>query len=421
MFCKFLEKKEKTDKPQRSRPSRWQDPDPEEEKVKLATLQLGFLQKDQDMRIFGYALFARFGEYFVLPYHLNILNIYSNGDIDMRTLPPQMTLQVNQPNLLLTQIQLQQQQIQQLQQQIPQQANMQQAHQKLDLEQYQRDAGFLTPFQDNNTKKDVDIRNQFDIQQSTTNIKETDLIKDVDSRSDFKDVDIRHYSSSMSNETEDDNNADEPALQIVMDDESDQKPEHEDDNNDNNEQDNAADNIPANMPKTQRDLFLRIQAQQKENTLENQEKDNSDNEESNVDWYSDDEDEQKLTIKVDDEKELEKPASPQQQQQLPQQIKPQEIVDKLGDLSKLDISAEVTKLLSSINQNKEIKSRDPRQSADKSNVNDPRLRRPSSDRKIEKISIYEQGLTSRDVDLRDESDTDLRANYDTDLRSGKYL
>lgn len=362
----------------------------------MAALQLGLFQKDQDMRI------------------------CSNGDIDMRTLPPQMTLQVNQPNLLLTQLQ-------QLQQQIPQQAAIQQQiQQKLDLEQYKRDAGFLAP-------KDVDIRNQFDIQQGTANVKEMEPaknvdprgiykdfdsrneFKDVDSRSDYKDIDIRHYSSSMSNETEDDNNADEPALQIVMDDECDQKQEHDDDRN--VQHDDATNNIPANLPKMQRDLYLRIQAQQKENTLEKQQKDASDNEESNVDWYSDDEDDQKLTIKMDDDKEMDnKPASPPQ----PQQIKPQEIVDKLGDLSKLDISAEVTKLLSSINnQNKELKSRDPRQAADKSVVNDPRIRRPSMEKKVEKISIYEQGLTSKDVDLREESDTDLRANYDTDLRSGK--
>lgn len=143
----------------------------------------------------------------------------------------------------------------------------------------------------------------------------------------------------------------------------------------------------------------------------------------------------------------------------PPTIKPVEVIDKLGDLSKIDISAEVTKLLTSIksnNQNAAAKAasastdvknpRDPRQAQSlgaeppAATSTDPRKartdRRESGSSIYEqgymnaehKLTIYEQGSLSRskvDVDLRNldsiGKDLDMRsaASYgDTDLRAG---
>lgn len=122
-------------------------------------------------------------------------------------------------------------------------------------------------------------------------------------------------------------------------------------------------------------------------------------------------------------------------------IKPVEVMEKLGDLSKIDISEEVTKLLSSISQStteqKELKiPRDPRQAAtatmaqttadsQKSTIADPRRTRISSSdekKKPEKVSIYEQGSISV-TEKTSNKDVDLRGVVfgDTDLRSGTYL
>lgn len=147
----------------------------------------------------------------------------------------------------------------------------------------------------------------------------------------------------------------------------------------------------------------------------------------------------------------------------PPTIKPVEVIDKLGDLSKIDISAEVTKLLSSIKSNQlaqnpttqvtttpsETKNpRDPRQAHSISETvtnSDPRTRSGKADKKEpgttiyeqgyinpdHKVSIYEQGLLNRniagkDVDLRNldglPKDLDMRSVSpfgDTDLRPGK--
>lgn len=149
----------------------------------------------------------------------------------------------------------------------------------------------------------------------------------------------------------------------------------------------------------------------------------------------------------------------------PAVIKPVEVIEKLGDLSKIDISDAVTKLLSSINQTttntittntttqqqntpstSTIIPRDPRQQPQNNNnnnsedsnktilINDPRKARlltlgsPTTGVKsTERLSIYEQGGLSvaemnRDIDLRMvEKDLDLRnPNFgDLDLRSGK--
>lgn len=199
-----------------------------------------------------------------------------------------------------------------------------------------------------------------------------------------------------------------------------------------------------NLPKRQRELFMRIQAQQKENLLEEHRNDRSDSEQSNIDWYSDDSNEGRLTIKCDEdlkEKEEDTPSTA-----TATTIKPAEMVEKLGDLSKINISEEVTKLLSSMRQSntavsqpasKEAsKPRDPRQVSATTSEEvkpvrvDPRkARQPSTEEKPrpEKISIYEQGSidvesAGRDIDLRSiDKDLDLRPNFgDLDLR-GKLI
>lgn len=101
----------------------------------------------------------------------------------------------------------------------------------------------------------------------------------------------------------------------------------------------------------------------------------------------------------------------------PTQIKPQEVVEKLGDLSKIDISAEVTKLLTSMSQQKEAPKpaiRDPRQLRSQQ----ASQQQPSTE---QKISIYEQGsITCTETEPRSPDevvDTDIRGRPDVDLRN----
>ncbi|KAK5638502.1 hypothetical protein RI129_012797 [Pyrocoelia pectoralis] len=338
---------EKTEKPtsrERNRPSRWQDPDPVEATTTATT--------DTQINFFGIkGFYSERGD--------QDMRVNSSGDIDMRTLPPQLNTQP-----------------------------------------------VLQPLQD------VDIRP----------VQDSDIRQlNVEAPMDFtKDVDIRQISQfDMASKTNDnnDNTTDEPNLEIV----------------EENEKTDSIAELPDTLPKKQRELFLRIRAQQKEN-IPTITKEASDDEANNIDWYSDDDDDDddnRLTIGDDVEE-----AKPKQEEPmaLPSQIKPVEVMEKLGDLSKIDISAEVTKmLLSSISQTGALSKsatspKDPRTSdTSKTSItlSDPRRSRVSSTetKKSEKVSIYDQGSMSlvdntKDVDLRNLEDTDLRPQFgDTDLRA----
>lgn len=252
--------------------------------------------------------------------------------------------------------------------------------------------------------------------------------------------------------------------------------------------------VPSHLPKKAQELFMRIQQQQRaaQDSLKNMDNDtNTPNADQIIeDWYSDDEDDDddddeggNLTIVDSSKDEIESTEKTQNvvikegfqpatsTSNVPQ---PAAIVDKLGDLSKIDISAEVSKLLSTLkaqsstssktqqtaNANQEAKtksvheikaegetsssprrspgpssstmsvSRDPRMSRD------PRQRREveqkpsspsiSSDVKREsqkplrlETSIYSSGITTvdatMDIDLRTRADQDLR-RQDMDFR-----
>lgn len=241
--------------------------------------------------------------------------------------------------------------------------------------------------------------------------------------------------------------------------------------------------IPPHLPKKAQELFMRIQQQQRaaQDSLKNVNNDAPNPDQIIEDWYSDDEDDDddddeggNLTIVDSSKDEIEHIEKTQNTiskedfqpatsvSNVPQ---PAAIVDKLGDLSKIDISAEVSKLLSTLkaqsstnnktqtNSNQDASkkltqdtkmdsetsssprrspgpssttmsvSRDPRMSRD------PRQRREveqkpsspsiSSDVKREsqkplrlETSIYSSGITAVDANM----DTDLRTRADQDLR-----
>lgn len=237
--------------------------------------------------------------------------------------------------------------------------------------------------------------------------------------------------------------------------------------------------VPPHLPKKAQELFMRIQQQQRaaQDSFKNMESESDTRRTDQIieDWYSDDEDDDddddesgNLTI-VDSSKddiELTEKAQNviivddiQSTPPAPNIPQPAVIVDKLGDLSKIDISAEVSKLLSSLKaqsstsgktqvstQDTKVKSAQdskmdgetsPRRSPGPSSMpvsrdprmsnRDPRQRRaepeqkPSSpiisDMKKEKplrleTSIYSSGITSVDANM----DTDLRTRADQDLR-----
>lgn len=121
---------------------------------------------------------------------------------------------------------------------------------------------------------------------------------------------------------------------------------------------------PPNMPKAAQELFLRIQQQQRAaaDSFKNLEDDVEDSGHPEENWYSDDDDDDdddedgNLQIVINDpQKDKNQNSEDLAEPEVKPKIEPTDdipqpamIVDKLGDLSKIDISAEVSKLLSSI-------------------------------------------------------------------------
>ncbi|KAL3270850.1 hypothetical protein HHI36_021368 [Cryptolaemus montrouzieri] len=399
--------KGKSEKSGRNRPSRWQEPDSREN---VSNLGLNFgpfnFSQDLDMRI------------------------NSNGDVDMRTLPPHPLTSLPQP--------------------LPSSLTPSTDSTNMETDQVKNAVG------------DVDIRNlapnfatDVDIRLHTT----FDTAMDRDQRFLGKqDTDIRQLPLPVISK--------EP--ETIKNDRTDIAPSL---------------SIPSNLPKMQRELYMRIQAQQRENPA--QEEKNSvvedDRELQDTNWYSDDDDdddENRLTIKVDNEEfgsgkdkeedededrdeKTEKNSTPSISYFNAAPIKPLEVVEKLGDLSKINITADITKLLSSLSatlptispmvtpREPEKEPRDPRQAilaedtpsvlrspqgpkavSDPRLSQDPRTSEPPRDprrgglgsapNRSDKLSIYEQGgLDMEDIDLRIDGADDFKGSSrsDVDLRT----
>lgn len=192
--------------------------------------------------------------------------------------------------------------------------------------------------------------------------------------------------------------------------------------------DNDAD-IAISSPQNHQQLYMRI-SKNEEKARRPTTDDEDDNLQIDEKWYSSDDDNpEKSSNKIKSpnpaDKETIKSASS------PQAIEPNIVIQNLGDLSKIDISDEVTKLLSSIKQSSDNttsttkkesnKSRDPRNAAKTLNEN----RDLSGDlskkttTKPEFVSIYNCSENS-DPDARRRTDVDLRPTKDVDFRMPSF-
>lgn len=195
-------------------------------------------------------------------------------------------------------------------------------------------------------------------------------------------------------------------------------------------------NIEQNSIRKERDTDIRFL--QPEPIFKNPEKrhrrsttDDEDNLLIDEKWYSSDEEKgSKKKSPVSSPR----PASMSPQAPAPHVIEPSAVLSRLGDLSKIDISEEVTKLLNTMKNNLQDnkvetnietinspKSRDPRSRRSPEKTSE--LNKPSN-KKPPRISIYEcvdgeptDGRRRTDVDLR-QTEYKLPAFGDTDLRQG---
>lgn len=148
-------------------------------------------------------------------------------------------------------------------------------------------------------------------------------------------------------------------------------------------------------------------------------------------WYSSDEEK---SIKKKSPVSSPRPASMSPQAPAPHVIEPSAVLSRLGDLSKIDISEEVTKLLNTMKNNlHENKTESQVETINSPKSRDPRSRRSPeknsepnkvSNKKPPRVSIYEcvdgeptDGRRRSDVDLR-HSEYKIPAFGDTDLRPG---
>ncbi|XP_047029848.1 protein suppressor of sable isoform X2 [Helicoverpa zea] len=148
-------------------------------------------------------------------------------------------------------------------------------------------------------------------------------------------------------------------------------------------------------------------------------------------WYSSDEEK---GMKKKSPASSPQQKSPSPQASTPQVIEPSALLSRLGDLSKIDISDEVTKLLNTMKNNlqeNKVENSSEGAASPQNRPRDPRARRSpekqsdsikSSTKRPPRVSIYEcidgeptDGRRRTDVDLR-QSDFNLPAFGDTDLR-----
>lgn len=150
-------------------------------------------------------------------------------------------------------------------------------------------------------------------------------------------------------------------------------------------------------------------------------------------WYSSDEEKGNKNKKSPASSPLQTSLSPQTP--VPHVIEPSSVINRLGDLSKINISEEVTKLLNTMKNNlNETKNENSPEPNEPQKPRDPRSRRLSSGDKVSdppkatnhkkssRVSIYEcvdgeptDGRRRSDVDLR-KADFNLPSFGDTDLR-----